>query len=411
MKNIEEVLQHFGINGEIVRVNDGPLIKQIEFLPDSGTKIKNISNITSDIARELGVSSFRVDNIENSHNLSLEIPQETMKTVDFNAIVSSNDFRSLSGNLPVNLGVDIGGDPVFADISKMPHLLVGGTTGSGKSVALNVFILSLILSKSPEDVKFILIDPKRIEFSIYNNQSYMLFPVFTDNESSAQALEYLVSEMERRYQIFENSRSRNIQEYKDKGNKMNYIVCIVDEFSDLILSNKKVEKLIQLLAQKSRACGIHLILATQRPSVDVVTGAIKANFPTRMSFKTASSVDSRTILDTSGAESLIGRGDALYLPSGGNIKRVHGAYISDENIDNILRPYRGNVAPFTPPASTSSNVSAQSSGKDVAPHKPEKSWFRKMFDTWSSMTKKQQKTIIAGFTWLIAFLLGNNKKK
>lgn len=344
MTELEEVLSHYGIAGQEKETNKGPLITQIVFTPEAGTKIKNITAHIDDIAREMKLKSLRVEAIEDSADLGFEIPNETFETVDFKKILESEDFQNAKGALPICLGADITGKPLFADLAKMPHLLVAGTTGSGKSVGLNTFVLSLIARKKPTELKLVMIDPKRIEFSVYNNQKYMLYPVITENNLAIAALKNLVAEMEKRYELLQDNLVKNIGEYNQKADEiMPYIVCVIDEFADLMSSDKEVGGYVQRLAQKARAAGIHLIMATQRPSVDVVTGVLKANFPSRMAYKTASGTDSRTILDTVGAENLIGRGDALFLAGDGALKRVHGAYIPDEGIDEMLKPYRCKV--------------------------------------------------------------------
>lgn len=343
MHELERILSHYGVEGKVVGTTEGPLIKQIKFEPKVGTKMKNITSSLEDIAREMGVKSLRVSNVCENNCIGFEIPNDTFKTVPLLEILESEAFQSAPGELPINLGVRIDGTPMFADLAKMPHLLVAGATGSGKSVGLNSFIISLIKHKKSSELKFVMIDPKRIEFSVYNDQRYMFMPVITDNAEASAALDLLILEMNKRYELFEKSLTKNIKEYNQKEGGMAYIVTIVDEFSDLVLSDKSVEKKIQILAQKARAAGIHLILATQRPSVDVVTGSIKANFPSRLAFKTASFVDSKTILDTTGAEDLVGRGDALFLAGTGELSRIHGAYISTEEIDEVLKPYRAKV--------------------------------------------------------------------
>ncbi len=411
MINLAQTLEHYGIKGEVVKINSGPLVTQIEFLPEAGTKIKNITASLPDIARELKTSSLRVEPVEGSNNLGFEIPADDMRIIDFKQILASTEFTAAKGDLPICLGVDIKGTPVFADLAKMPHLLVAGTTGSGKSVGLNTFILSLINKKTPDELKLVLIDPKRIEFSVYNNQKYLLTPVITDNSLAMQALETLVFEMERRYGLFEQSLCKNIADYKAKVANLPYIVCVIDEFADLIASDKKVEKSIQLLAQKARACGIHIILATQRPSVDVVTGVLKANFPSRLSYKVASNADSRTILDSPGAEDLIGRGDSLFLAANGELKRIHGAYVKDDDIDNILKPYRCKTAPMpqkVPPLSRGGQEGSAISSKSP---KPQKSWFRRLFEGWNNLRVKDKKVIIGAITWVFGTLLGTAKKR
>ena len=343
MTDLEDILLHYGVEGHVEGEVSGPLIKQIKFKPKAGTKIKTIIAATDDIAREMGVKNLRISQVCDGGCIGFEIANDTFETTPLIKLLEMPEAQNAKGALPINLGVKIDGTPIFADLAKMPHLLVAGATGSGKSVGLNAFIISLIKRKKSSELKFVLIDPKRIEFSVYNNQKYMLMPVITDNADAADALQYLVDEMNKRYQLLEESLTKNIGEYNEKEGGMPYIVAIVDEFSDLVLSDKSVEKKIQILAQKARAAGIHLILSTQRPSVDVVTGSIKANFPSRLAFKTASGVDSKTILDTTGAEDLVGRGDALFLAATGEMTRVHGAYVSTEEIDEVLKPYRAEV--------------------------------------------------------------------
>lgn len=340
MFDLEEILSHYGVSGKVIGTDKGPLITQIKFRPVAGTKSKAILSVLDDIAREMGVKTLRISNVCEDNCIGFEVPNDEFQTTDLTELLNSDEFKSFKGILPLSLGVKINGTPIFADLAKMPHLLVAGATGSGKSVALNAFIISLITKLKPAELQFVMIDPKRIEFSIYNHQEYMYLPVITENSDAAYVLADLAAEMNRRYALFETQKVKNISEYNKLNSNLPYIVAIVDEFSDLVLSDKQVEKHIQILAQKARAAGIHLILATQRPSVDVVTGSIKANFPSRIAFKTASGTDSKTILDTGGAEDLVGRGDALYLAADGSLTRCHGAYISDEKIEEILKPYR-----------------------------------------------------------------------
>lgn len=405
MERLTEILSHYGVKGEVTGVNAGPMVRQITFLPAPGTKIKNITASLPDIAREMGTTSLRVEPVAGTAELGFEIPAGEMKTVDFGEIVNGADFAGAGGELPLCLGVDIAGKPVFADLAKMPHLLMAGTTGSGKSVGLNSFILSLIARKNSDELKFVLIDPKRVEFSVYNDQSYMLASVVTDNAQASAMLAYLVEEMERRYGLFENELVRNISEYRQKGGKLPYIVCVIDEFADLIAADKKVEISVQRLAQKARAAGIHLVLATQRPSVDVVTGVLKANFPTRLSYKVASQADSRTILDMPGAEDLLGRGDALFLPQNGEIKRIHGAYVSDVQIGEMLRPYRRKIKPL--PLRQEETPATEKQVKSKAKEKP--GFFRRCLNWWSSLRVRERKTIIRGLTYLGTFVLGQLK--
>ncbi len=407
LQNLAEILLHYGVKGEITGEKTGPMIKQIEFLPAAGTKIKNITSSLPDIAREMGVTSLRVEAIAGTSKLGFEIPAAEMKTVNFSNILNSAEFKNAKGDLPLCLGVDISGQPVFADLAKMPHLLIAGTTGSGKSVGLNSFILSLIARKKPSELKFVLIDPKRIEFSVYNNQRYMLVPVVTDNRQAADTLVYLVDEMEYRYALFEKELVRNIGEYHERCGELPYIVCVIDEFADLMAADKSVEISVQRLAQKARAAGIHLLLATQRPSVDVVTGVLKANFPTRLSYKVASQTDSRTILDMPGAEELLGRGDSLYLPQSGELKRIHGAYVSDNEISSILEPYRAKVEPL----SNVQIVEREEKQEETPKNKEKMGIFRRALDWWSSLKVRERKTIINGALYVITLLLGQSKNK
>ena len=410
MKNFEEILSHYGFSGEVVGIHDGPLLKQIEFLPVAGSKVKNIEAVLDDVARELGVSSVRVEMIEGTNHLGFEVPQDEFKTVDFYEMM--NNAGRVKGELPICLGADILGRPVFADLAKMPHLLVGGTTGSGKSVGLNTFILSLMMTKKSNELKFIMVDPKRIEFSVYNNQKYMGYPVITESAEAVQAIAALVDEMERRYGLLEKSFTKNIKDYNEQTEDrlLPYIVCVIDEFADLMASDKKVEKDIQRLAQKARACGIHLILATQRPSVDVVTGVLKANFPTRLAYKVASQADSRTILDGAGAEKLIGRGDALFLAGDGKLQRIHGAYLPDSEIKKIVDEYRGDVkAVITLKKVEETSVIIKTSGKATSDKKKE-GWFSRCWRWWCNLGVRQRKVIINGVIYLFSMVVGGQSK-
>ena len=405
MESLTDVLRHYGIVGEVTAVHEGPLVKQIEFLPEAGTKLKTVSASLPDIARELKVSSLRVEPVEGADTLGFEIPADEFKTVDFAALLASTDFENAKGALPLCLGVDITGRPVIADLAKMPHLLIGGTTGSGKSVGLNTFILSLIAKKLPSMLKLVLIDPKRIEFAVYNNQKYMYCPVVTDNAEAAAVLAQLVTEMERRYDELAANMVKNITEYNERGGKMPYIVCVIDEFADLMAADKSVGLSVQRLAQKARACGIHLILATQRPSVDVVTGVLKANFPTRLAYKVAGAADSRTILDTGGAENLIGCGDALFLSADGMLKRIHGAYMPDEEIAAMLEPFRAEVKPLKLAVSEEKEETKPAAGKSKS------GFWRGLLDFWSSLRQREKKTIIAGLAYVVNLFIGSVKKK
>lgn len=338
---LQRILANFGITGSVGKITDGPLVTEVEYKLPEGFQFSRLQKFERDIGRELGVTGVRVSEIANSIYVQIEVPQQEPQSVAFDPLLYSAEFLKANYALPICLGVNMTGTPVMKDLSKMPHLLVAGTTGSGKSVGLNSFIVSLIHKKSPDELKFVLIDPKRIEFSVYNNQRYMLRPVITDMNIASNSLRQLVEEMNSRYTLFEQQTTRNISEYNAKiSNKLPYIVCIIDEFADLVMFDKTVEQQVQILAQKSRAAGIHLIIATQRPSVDVITGSLKANLPTRLSYKVASPSDSMTILNTSGAEDLLGRGDSLFLEENGTLTRILGAFITNTDIENALVPYR-----------------------------------------------------------------------
>jgi len=413
-KELVKILKQYGVGGVVEKINKGPVVTQIVFHPAPGTKLKKITDSLPDIARELGVTGLRAAAIPNSDDIGFEFPAEKMQVVDFGAILAGKAFADAPGTLPITLGVDITGAPVFYDLAKMPHLLVAGTTGSGKSVGLNTFILSLIKKLSPEEVRFVLIDPKRIEFSAYNDQKYMLFPVVTDNDRAADALDYLVNEMENRYRMLQDKTCKNIGDYNDRGGRMPYIVCVIDEFADLILTNKGVEKSIMLLAQKARAAGIHIIISTQRPSVNIVTGALKANLPTRLSYKVASMTDSRTILDMPGAEDLIGRGDSLFLAPDGVLQRIHGAYIDDAGIDAILKPFRGRVNPLPMkepdpdvPATYSPRAPSERAPQSAPRAGRQKSLPAEALETWNKLPAKTKSSVISGIAVGAGWLLKN----
>lgn len=404
MSGLIEVLKHYNITGEVLRTTRGPLLNIIEFQPKAGTKLKNLTAVLEDIRRELGVASLRVGTGEQGA-IVFEMPADDFDIIDFKAILNSEEFKRSAQEyaLPLCLGVDVKGAPVVADLAKMPHLLVGGTTGSGKSVGLNTFILSLIAARAPADIKFVLIDPKKIEFNIYNNQKYLLTPVVTESDEAVGVLSWLAAEMDRRYELFAESMSKNLADYNQKGEgHLPYIVCVIDEFADLMALDKGVEKDVMRLAQKARAAGIHLILATQRPSVDVVTGVLKANFPTRLAYKVASVADSRTILDEGGAESLIGRGDSLFLASNREVKRVHGAYMTDTEIAAMLKPYAGQVKPLKISVKAAAETAEKPGG------------LKRVLRFWSDLRVKDRKMIIDALKYLFAFIAGflsNNKKR
>ena len=339
-EELPEILSHFGIHGSVINIFNGPLITDVEVELKEGSKFSTLQKLVKDIAREMGVSGIRVSEIPNSKYISFEIPQPQPQSVPFQSILSGEEFLQCSYALPICVGVNMHGIPVMKDLAKMPHLLVAGTTGSGKSVGLNSFILSLIHKKTPQELQFVLIDPKRIEFNMYNKQKYMLMPVITDMAEAKRCLINLCAEMDSRYDLFEQNMVRNIAEYTAKGKQMPYIICLIDEFADLMMFDKTVEKYVQRLAQKARAAGIHLVIATQRPSVDVITGTVKANLPTRLSYKVSSATDSMTILNATGAEDLLGRGDSLLLEENGTLTRILGAYASNDDIMQTLEPYR-----------------------------------------------------------------------
>ncbi|MBR6355791.1 MAG: DUF87 domain-containing protein [Alphaproteobacteria bacterium] len=420
-EKLTETLSHFGIEGTIGEIFEGPLITDIQFQLTHGTKFSTVANSIKDIARELGVSGIRVAPVVNSTYISFEIPQPQAQTIDFVPILQSEEFRSAKGGLPILIGVDMHGKPVLKDLAKMPHLLVAGTTGSGKSVGLNSFILSLIGKKQPDELKLILVDPKRIEFSMYNNQKYMLCPTVTDMSMAARWLEKLCDEMNARYAVFEKAMVRNIGEYIEKGNKMPYIVCVIDEFADLILFDKNVEKQVQILAQKSRAAGIHLIIATQRPSVDVITGVIKANLPTRLSYKVSSPVDSMTILNMAGAEDLLGRGDSLLLEENGTLTRTLGAYTPNNDIMNLLVPYRcemsdidysGIITGAQIQEQTQEYIAQQEKAKEEALNgaKPQGLW-DKMKGWWNKLGKPMQRRVVnIGIAFVMALISSKSGK-
>ena len=423
MADLEDVLENYGIKGDIIDETRGPLLKIIEFEPAAGTKLKNITTSLEDIRREMGVSSLRVEPSENSNSLLFEIPAANFETVDFKEILSSEEFAKAAQKykLPICMGADIKGNPVFADLTKMPHLLIGGTTGSGKSVGLNTFILSLIAAKRPGEVKFVMIDPKKIEFSVYNNQKYMYCPVITESKQAVAILSHLAKEMDKRYEQFAENMVKNINEYNEKVEQMPYIVCVIDEFSDLMAVDKSVEKDVMRLAQKARAAGIHLLLATQRPSVDVVTGVLKANFPTRLAYKVASRIDSQTIIDMPGAENLIGRGDCLFLASDGALKRLHGAFLPDDEIAAMLKPYACKIKPLItetdePEEKASSKEVVKKKELKVAKKEAQKvNILLKCWNFWWKLGVRERQRIIKIAvvigTWLLAKIEDSNKKR
>ncbi len=376
---LEEKLADFGVSVEVVEVNPGPVITRFEIKPAPGVKVSKISNLAKDLARSLAVLSVRVvEVIPGKSVVGIEIPNEKRQMVRLSEVLGARVFRDSSSALTLALGNDIGGNPMVANLSKMPHLLVAGTTGSGKSVGVNAMLLSMLLKASPEEVRFIMVDPKMLELSIYDGIPHLLAPVVTDMKEAANALRWCVAEMERRYRLMASLGVRNLAGFNrkikdaaaagepildplwkpeehlenDEENRpeletLPFIVVVIDEFADMMMIvGKKVEELIARIAQKARAAGIHLILATQRPSVDVITGLIKANIPTRISFQVSSKIDSRTVLDQGGAEQLLGHGDMLYLPPGSGLPvRVHGAFVDDDEVHRVVSAWKARGEP------------------------------------------------------------------
>jgi S-DNA-T family DNA segregation ATPase FtsK/SpoIIIE len=341
-KFLEKILLDFGVKGEVQKVSHGPVVTLNEFEPAAGIKVSKIINLSDDIARNTSSESARISTIPGSNTVGIEIPNNSRENVYLSEILSSSDFKKKEIKLPIALGKNISGKPIVGDLSSMPHLLIAGTTGSGKSVCINTIILSLLYRHTPENCKFILIDPKMLELSTYEGIPHLLCPVITEAKKAASVLGWVVKEMESRYRLMTKEGVRNIDGYNSKHSlPMPYIVVVVDEMSDLMLvAGKEIENYIQKLSQMARAAGIHIIMATQRPSVDVITGTIKANFPTRISFQVTSKIDSRTILGEQGAEQLLGKGDMLYMSSANKIVRIHGPFVSDieiEKINNSLR--------------------------------------------------------------------------
>jgi S-DNA-T family DNA segregation ATPase FtsK/SpoIIIE len=368
---LESVLDDYGVKGEIVSVRPGPVVTMYELEPAPGLKASRVIGLADDIARSMSALSARVSTVPGRSVIGIELPNENREKVVLREILSSRAFGDGNQKLPLALGKDIGGEPMVANLAKMPHLLIAGTTGSGKSVAINTMILSLLYKLTPEECRLIMIDPKMLELSVYDGIPHLLSPVVTDPKKAVVALKWVVGEMEERYRKMSKMGVRNIDGYNSRVNdalskgemfsrtiqtgfddetgdpvfeteefqpeKMPYIVVIVDEMADLMMvAGKEIEACIQRLAQMARASGIHLIMATQRPSVDVITGTIKANFPTRISFQVTSKIDSRTILGEMGAEQLLGMGDMLHMAGGSKITRCHGPFVSDEEVEEIV---------------------------------------------------------------------------
>ncbi len=379
-KLLESVLQDFGVNGDIIEIRPGPVVTLYELEPSPGTKSSRVVGLSDDIARSMSAISARIAVIPGRNAIGIELPNSNRETVYLREMLENETYEAADAKLPLALGKDIAGAPVIVDLSRMPHLLVAGTTGSGKSVAINTMIMSLVYKLTPEECKFIMIDPKMLELSVYEGIPHLLSPVVTEPGKAVVALKWTVKEMENRYRLMSNLGVRNIEGYnkkireaKAKGSQLTrtvqtgfnpdtgepiieeqplemvelpFIVVVVDEMADLmIVAGKDIESSIQRLAQMARAASIHIIMATQRPSVDVITGVIKANFPTRISFQVTSRIDSRTILGEQGAEQLLGQGDMLYMAGGGRITRIHGPFVSDKEVEQVADHLRAQGQP------------------------------------------------------------------
>ena len=377
---LEKTLADFGINGKIISVNPGPFITLYELEPAPGVKSSRVISLADDISRSMSSTSARIAVIPGKNSIGIELPNDDKETVYLREILESNAFENKEEGIALSLGKNIGGDSTIADLSRMPHLMIAGTTGSGKSVGINGMILSILYKFKPEDCRLIMVDPKMIELSVYDGIPHLLTPVITNPKKAVVGLKWVVREMDDRYNRMSKLSVRTMdafnkkaEEYKRKGKKfkrkihtgydnetgqplyseeaiepekMPFIVVVIDEMADLMLvARSDIEHLVQSLAQKARAAGIHLIMATQRPSVDVVTGTIKANFPTRIAFQVASKIDSRTILNEMGAEQLLGRGDMLYMSDGGKVVRVHGPFVSDSEVEDVVRYIKSQETP------------------------------------------------------------------
>jgi len=371
-EKLEKILSEYGVEGRITGFMTGPIVTLYEFIPNAGIKASKVIGLADDIARAMSSVSARISSQPGKTSLGIEIPNIKRENVMFGDLIDNPKFEALNSSLTLALGKDISGQEVFTDLEKMPHLLIAGTTGSGKSVGINTIIMSLLYRFKPDECKMILIDPKMLELSIYENIPHLLTPVVTNPNKAVFALKWVVREMENRYKLMSSINVKNINSYNEKSErilstgkklyrqvqtgidnetrqpifekreisleKMPFIVVVIDEMADLMMvAGKEVENLVQRLAQMARASGIHLVTATQRPSVDVITGTIKANFPSRLSYKVASKFDSRTILNEMGAEQLLGSGDMLFLENGANLKRLHGGYISELEIEKVVK--------------------------------------------------------------------------
>jgi S-DNA-T family DNA segregation ATPase FtsK/SpoIIIE len=350
-KFLESTLLDFGIMGKIKKVSPGPVVTLYEFEPAAGIKTSKIVNLTDDIARSTSSISTRIAPVPGKNTIGIEIPNKEIDPVNYRQIIESKEFANPNINIPITLGKTIAGYPIVGDLVSMPHLLIAGTTGSGKSVCINTLILSVLYRHTPETCKLILIDPKMLELSVYQGIPHLLSPVITEPKKATSALKWTVREMETRYRKMTEEGVRNISGFNEKAKKegkkvMPYIIVVVDEMADLMMiSGKQVENYIQRLAQMARAAGIHIVMATQRPSVDVITGTIKANFPTRISFQVTSKIDSRTILGEQGAEQLLGKGDMLFMSSASRMIRIHGPFVSDSEIEKVSTFLRSQGSP------------------------------------------------------------------
>ncbi len=346
---LEETLEDFGISAKVTAIERGPIITRYELEPAPGVKLNRIVALSDDIALAMKAQSVRiVAPIPGKGRVGVEVPNTQSSFVYLREVLSSPEFQECKSKLALSLGKDISGSPVVADLSDMPHLLIAGTTGSGKTVCVNSLIFSMLFKNTPQELKFLMIDPKMVELAPFNGLAHLLCPVITDAKKAAVALNWVLNEMEERYRLFAKVSARNIDSYNEKQEKIPYIVIIIDELADLMMvSRDQIESAITRLAQLSRAVGIHLILATQRPSVDVVTGVIKANFPARISFKVASKVDSRTVLDMNGADKLLGKGDMLFLrPGESKLIRAQGCLITDKEIERLVDFIKAQAEPF-----------------------------------------------------------------
>nr|WP_239534562.1 DNA translocase FtsK [Priestia taiwanensis] len=352
---LHTALQNFNVGAKVVHYTQGPAVTRFEVQPDPGVKVNKITNLTDDIKLNLAAKDIRIEApIPGKNTVGIEVPNRTSKPVMLREILRTPAFTKDESPVPVALGLDISGKPIVTDVKKMPHGLIAGATGSGKSVCINAILLSILYKAQPHEVKLMLIDPKMVELAPYNNIPHLVSPVITDVKAATAALKWAVEEMERRYEMFAHAGVRDLTRFNElakkhggQGEPLPYLVIVIDELADLMMvAPGDVEESICRIAQKARACGIHLLLATQRPSVDVITGLIKANIPTRLAFTVSSQIDSRTIIDTNGADKLLGRGDMLFLENGSSKPvRVQGVYVSDEEIERVVSHVKKQMGP------------------------------------------------------------------